>query len=116
MRLIKAAGDDEDLRRSHLPLRIPDRSECNGCPFRDTICHPADVPIDPLLVSNDIDLLSKLDEMERIAPMADRYKEIEKEVKSRVKLTMGDRFIVGERWLITKKKRGNGERILFERI
>ena len=114
--LIKVAGDDEDLRRSHLPKRIPDRSECPGCPFRDSICFPAEAPIDPLLVSDDAGLLQDLDELDETRLSAKRNELLGKKIKARVKLTFGDRFVVGGRWLITKKTRTNGVRIVFEKL
>jgi hypothetical protein len=99
-----------------LPDRIMDRSECDGCPWRETMCHPADAAVDPLLLADDADLVSQIEERARCDESATRYDKIDKTIKDRFKLTKGTRFVVGGSWLVTKKPHGKGTRIDISRI
>jgi hypothetical protein len=109
--LLKRAERIRDhVKAGTLPDRIPDRSECDGCPFKDTVCHPAEAPVDPLLIAQDPELLSQLSEREQLDVSATRYDKIDKAVKERFKLTNGERFVVGD-FLVEKKKHGKGIRV-----
>lgn len=90
-----------------LPERIPDRSECPGCPFLTT-CLPADAPVDPLLLAEDAELLQQLEERAQCQTPAKTFDKVDKLVKTRFKLTKGDRFAVGDRFLVSKKARRDG--------
>ena len=117
--LIKKAERVRDhIKAGTLPDRLADRSECGGCPWRETICHPAEAPIDPMLMVADVQLLADITERERLDAMADRYGELDKAIKERFKLTKGDRFIVGDEhgFLITKKPHGKGIRVDIHRL
>ena len=116
IRLINGAPkEDRDLL---YPPRIADRSECGGCPWRDTICHPAEAAVDPMLLVADTKLLSEVEERERLASMASRYEYLDESLKTRFKTTKGDRFIVGDErgFLVTKKPHGKGIRVDFRRL
>lgn len=113
---IKAAGVDEAARVAQLPDRLADRSECDGCPFRDTICHPAEAAVDPLLLAEDPELAAQLDERAELDADATRYDKLDKRIKARFQLTSGDRFVVGSRWLVSKRKHGNDIRIKIQRL
>lgn len=99
--LLKRAERVRDaVRLKVLPDRLLDRSECGGCPF-DLTCLPGDAPIDPLLIAEDDELLNELRQREALRADAGAFKKLDERIKNRVKLTHGDRFIVGE-FLITK--------------
>lgn len=110
VRLVHDGGDDL------LPARLADRSECNGCPFKDTACHPADAAVDPLLLAEDDGLLAQLVEREACDPAATRFDQLDKRVKERFKLTAGERFVVGGHYLVEKRKHGKGVRIDISRL
>ncbi|MFA5943218.1 MAG: hypothetical protein WC876_01990 [Candidatus Thermoplasmatota archaeon] len=104
----KAAESDKDAM---LPPRIADRSECDGCPWRDTLCHPAEAPVDPLLVTLDEKLAAQLDRRAALDSGRKEFKKLDEGIKGRFTLTKGERFVVGARWLVEKKKFGEGQRI-----
>ena len=108
--------DTCDTRDVHLPLRLADRSECSGCPFRETVCFPADAAVDPLLLAEDVDLLAQLIEREACDSSATRFDKLDKAVKERFKLTAGERFVVGGTYMIEKRKHGKGIRIDIGRL
>ena len=112
VRAWKAASDDA-AREAALPARIADRSECDGGPWRETGCHPADAPVDPLLMAVDAELVGQLDRRAELDPSRREFEKLDERVKARFKLTAGDRFVVGERWLVQKKKHGVGVRVDF---
>jgi len=116
--LQKAERVKAHMAAGTLPDRIADRSECSGCPFNDSICLPAEAPIDPLLLVNDDELLAQIEELERIEGMAKRHKKLDAIVKERFKLTKGERFVVGDEkgFLVSKKKHGKGVRIDISRL
>lgn len=105
----KERGDDA------LPDRITDRSECNGCPFRETICHPEQAPVDPLLIAQDEVLAAQLLAREEAQPWRDGWEKIDKSVKERFKMTPGDRFVCGA-FVIEKKRHGRGVRVDIKRL
>lgn len=106
-----ATGGKEEGALALLPNRIADRSECGGCPWRDTLCHPAEAPMDPLLLADDATLTAQLAERAAMKPGRDAYEKLDEAIKERFKLTLGDRFVVGSRWLVQKKRHGKGIRI-----
>jgi CRISPR/Cas system-associated exonuclease Cas4 (RecB family) len=89
-------------REAGMPARIPDRSECGGCPFAH-LCLPADAPADPLQLAQDPELLAEIELHEGLSLAAREFKKVDEELKTRFKLTSGDRFLVGEKFLVTKK-------------
>lgn len=118
-RLLKKAERVRDhVKAGTLPDRLVDRSECGACPFKDTICLPADADVDPMLLVNDTELISQLEERERLDLSATTYDKIDKAVKERFRLTCGDRFVVGDAngFLVEKKKHGKGIRIDIRRL
>jgi hypothetical protein len=116
--LQKAERVRDHIKAGTLPDRIADRSECSGCPFRDSICLPADAEVDPLQLVNDTELLSQLEERERIESMAKRYDELDKLIKVRFKMTKGKAFVVGDErgFYVTKKVQENGVRVDIKRL
>ena len=90
-----------------LPDRLLDRSECRGCPF-ELECLPGDAPVDPILLSDDAELLADLAQREALARDAKTHKQIDERIKERFRLTKGDRFAIGSDWLVTKKVATNG--------
>jgi hypothetical protein len=88
------------------------------CPFRDTVCHPAEAEIDPMLLVTDGQLLADLVLRESLDSSATQFDKIDKRTKERFKLTKGDRFIVGgaDGFLVTKKPHGKGTRIDIKRV
>lgn len=104
--LKKAERVRDAVRLKVLPDRIPDRSECRGCPFY-LACLPGDAPVDPLLLAEDDQLLSDLEAREKLSDSAQAHGLLDKRIKERFKLTQGHRFIVGS-WLITKTVASNG--------
>lgn len=116
--LRKAERVRDHVREGTLPGHLADRSECPGCPFRDSICHPGDASVDPLLLVEDDQLLRDLKERERNYRVAKHWIDIDKRIKERFKLTSGERFIVGDEhgFLVTKKQHGSGIRIDIRRI
>jgi hypothetical protein len=116
--LKKAERVRDHVRAGTLPDRLADRGECPGCPWCDSLCHPAEAAVDPLLLVTDTELLSQLEERERIDPMATRFDQIDKAVKVRFKMTAGERFVVGDErgFLVVKKKHGAGVRIEIRRL
>jgi len=105
----KEAGDGA------LPERIPDRSECDGCPFRDTVCHPADAACDPVLLAGDAALAAQIAAREETKPTRDGWEALDESLKTRFKNTKGERFVCGD-FLITKKPHGKGIRVDFKRL
>ena len=117
--LLKRAERVRDhVRAGTLPDRLADRSECNGCPFRDSICHPAEAPVDPLLFVADEKLLAQLEEHDRYKRPAKRWKKLDDVLKERFKMTAGDRFVVGNEngFMVTKRRHGGGVRVEFKRL
>jgi hypothetical protein len=110
VRAIEAA-DGEDAKLALLPERLADRSECTGCPWRDTKCNPAEAEIDPLLLVDDEALISDMLEHAATKDGAKRWGDLDKAIKTRFRLTGGDRFIVGGAWLVTKRPHGRGVRV-----
>jgi hypothetical protein len=112
VRLVAEYGDEA------LPDRLLDRSECNGCPFKDTACHPEEAAIDPLLLVDDAKLVAQLEERETAEPARQRFEKIDKQVKERFKLTKGERFIVGGAggFVVTKKASEKQTRITIARL
>jgi hypothetical protein len=112
------AAWEADQSDNNLPSRLADRSECNGCPFKDTVCLPSDAPVDPLLLAVDDRLLAQLEEREACDPAATRFDKIDKLVKERFKLTAGTRFVVGgpRGFIVTKKVYATQTRITIERM
>jgi len=116
--LKKAERIKAHVEAGTLPERLADRSECKACPFRDSVCLPAEEPIDPLFLVEDAKLLEELEEHERLDPKRRRWKQLDDSIKERFLNTKGDRFVAGGNgeFLITKKKHGNGQRIVVERL
>jgi hypothetical protein len=100
------------------PARIADRSECDGCPFKDTVCHPADAEPDPLLMADEAKLVAQLEQRERDDAAATEFDKIDKAVKDRFKLTKGERFVVGgaDGFLVVKKVSPKQTRITITRL
>jgi hypothetical protein len=98
-----------------LPDRIADRSECDGCPFRDTTCHPADAACDPVLLAGDAALAAQIAAREETKPTRDGWEALDESLKTRFKNTKGERFVCGD-FLITKKPHGKGVRVDFKRL
>lgn len=98
-----------------LPRRIPDRSECSGCPYLLT-CLPADAPVDPLLIAQDEELAAQLVQREALEVNAATFDKLHDEIRTRFKLTKGDRFACGD-FLITKKvNKAGAVSLKFERL
>jgi hypothetical protein len=116
--LRRAESVRDHVRARTLPDRILDRSECNGCPWANTVCLPADAAVDPMLLVEDAALLAQLIEREAVKPASDRYNKIDDEVKARFKLTAGSRFVVGgaDGFEVVKKPHGKGVRVEFRRL
>lgn len=108
----------EDKRLSVLPDRIADRSECETCPWFDSMCRPAEADVDPLLLVGDEELLSQIEERENLDEKRRRFKVLDDLIKERFKFTKGDRFIVGDEtgFAVTKKKHGRGIRVDIKRV
>lgn len=107
------------IKSGVVPERLADRSECVGCPWQNTICHPEQDAPDPLLLVEDAALVAQLEERERLDPMATRFDALDKEIKTRFKLTAGDRFIAGDAksgFVIVKKPHGKGVRVDISRL
>jgi CRISPR/Cas system-associated exonuclease Cas4 (RecB family) len=107
------------MRAGATPDRIPDRSECRGCPYRETVCHPADAEVDPLLVARDADLYAQLERREELKAYRDEWEELDEKIKERFRATGGDRFVVdgASPFEVVKKRSGNGAlRVRIERI
>jgi hypothetical protein len=109
---------DESKRVELLPDRIPDRSECGGCPWRETLCHPADAEVDPVLLAMEPGLLAQLEEREKVSASRDRYEALDKALKDRMKLTKFDKLVVGgaNGFLVEKKIQKNGTRFNIRRL
>jgi CRISPR/Cas system-associated exonuclease Cas4 (RecB family) len=105
--LQKAERVRDAVKAGELPARIADRSECRACPWF-TKCLPADADIDPILLSDDAELLRDLEHRDALARDAKTHKQIDERIKERFKLTKGDRFVIGSDWLVTKKVATNG--------
>ena len=116
--LQKAEAVIEHMAAGTLPDRIADRSECPGCPFSDSICHPDQEPADPLLLVEDKELLEQLETRERTQAAAREYAKADASIKQRFKLTAGDRFVVGDEngFYVSKKPHGAGVRIDIRRL
>jgi hypothetical protein len=114
--LAKAARVRDHVRAGTLPDRLADRSECSGCPFRESLCHPEEERVDPLLLANDIVLKAQVERRADLDVSRTEYDKLNKLLMERFKLTAGDRFLVGSEWLVTKKIQKNGTRILFARL
>jgi len=116
--LKKAEIVRDHVKTKTLPDRLPDRSECLGCPWNESVCLPADADVDPLLFVDDTELLEHIEERERLHELATRYDELDKLIKGRFKLTAGDHFVVGDEsgFVVKKKKHGQGVRVIIQRI
>lgn len=105
---------------SALPKRMPGRQECPTCPYRDTVCHPADEEIDPMLLIEDTDLLVQLKRRHEIDPLRKEYKSLDEEIRTRFKLTAGSLWVVGDvddGFSITRKITKSGShRFTFTRL
>jgi hypothetical protein len=112
VRAYKAAPEAE--KDATLPVRIASRSECASCPWRETVCHPAEAPVDPLLLAADPELTAHLDRRAALDDARREYKTLDEGIKERFKLTLGERFVIGAKWLVQKKKHGKGQRIDIE--
>ena len=113
VRSVSEQGDDS------LPIRISDRSECGDCPYRDTVCHPAEALIDPALLVHDAALYEALCSREVCNPPRQTYAKLDESIKERFKITLGDKFIVGppgQEFVITKKHQKNGIRIDIKKM
>ena len=88
-------SDNRDERLALLPARVTDRGECIGCQFANTLCHPADAPVDPMLIAMEPELLAQLTEREKLSDASDRYADLDKHIKDRLKLTAFERLVVG---------------------
>jgi hypothetical protein len=110
----KAERVRDHVRAGTLPDRLADRSECASCPWKDTICHPEEEAIDPMLLAVDKDLEDQILERERLDPDRKRFKKLDDELKARFKMTKGDRFMCGD-FVITKRPHGRGVRVDFKR-
>ena len=101
-----------------LPNRTIDRSECDGCPWRDTICLPGDAPVDPLLLAADDGLLKQLELRETVAAASKSFDKVDTAIKDRFKATPGERFVVGgvDGFLVTKRAWGKGTKIEICRL
>jgi len=97
------------------PDRLADRSECPACPYRDTVCHPAEAECEPTLLANDATLAAQLLAREEVKPARDGWEAIDESIKTRFKNTKGERFVCGD-FLITKKPHGKGTRIDIKRL
>jgi len=114
----RAAEVRDHIKAGTLPDRLADRSECAACPWVDTLCLPAEAPVDPLLLVEDAELLEQLEEREKSEASAKAFKKFDGAIKERFKQTKGDRFVVGDEngWLITKKPHGKGVRVVIGRL
>lgn len=101
----------DSVKANELPTRIASRSECGGCPFKDTICHPEQSGADPMLLAEDEALGAQLGRRAELAPLRREFETIDDEIKTRFKLTAGEAFVVNGRWLVEKRKHGKGVRI-----
>lgn len=107
---VVTCGADETAKLAQLPDRIASREGCDSCPWRDTMCHPAEAIVDPLLIAQDVDLNALLHERDQLDEARKRYAKIDQNVKCRFKMTAGDRFATGD-YLIVKKVTANSTRI-----
>jgi len=116
--LKKAERVRDHVKAGTLPDRLADRSECQGCPWQNTICLPGDAEFDPLSLVEDQELLAQLDERDDLDAARRRFKILDDHIKDRFKLTKGDRFVVGDEtgFLVEKKKHGKGVRIDIKRL
>lgn len=113
--LIEAAKESAENFDALLPERIANRSECDGCPFKDTVCHPADAAVDPMLLALDDELIEQLEQRDALDEGRKKFKKLDDAVKERFKLTKGERFVAGP-FKVEKKKHGSGIRIDIERL
>lgn len=113
---VRGEAGSEEERLGRLPDRLADRSECAACPWRDTLCHPAEAPVDPLLLSEDVALLRDLDARANLRDGRDLYEATDDRIKERFKATLGDRFVIAGKWLVQKKRHGKGVRIDIEAL
>jgi hypothetical protein len=116
--LRKAERVRDHIKAGTLPDRIADRSECQACPFNDSICLPAEAPADQLLLVDDTNLLTDIERREELAPLAREFKKLDEEIKTRFNTTAGSAFVVGDEngWLVEKKKHGKGTRLNIKRL
>lgn len=108
------AATSEEAKEATLPPRQASRAECATCPWRETVCHPAEAPVDPLLLAVDEELAGQLDRRAALDAPRKEFEKLDEEVKGRFKLTKGDRFVVGARWLVQKKPHGKNVRIAID--
>lgn len=110
-RIRDAVRDVLDGGDDYLPARLASREECPGCPFKDTICHPEQAGADPLLLAEDAELGAEIDRRQELDPNRKEFEKLDERLKTRFKMTAGERFLVNGRWLVEKKKHGKGVRI-----
>lgn len=118
VKLVKL-GATKDEQLALVPDRVQDRGECVGCPFADTLCHPADAPVDPMLIAMEPELLAQLKERESTEQASGTFKKIDEKIKSRLKLTKFDSLVVGgpDGFVVTKKVYSNDSvRISIKRL
>lgn len=114
--LLKRAERLRDaVKEKRIPERLADRGECVGCPWKDTLCHPEEEEIDPLLLTQDTELATQIEEREELDGPRRRYKQLDDKIKARFKMSAGDRWVAGD-FLVTKKKHGRGVRIDIKRF
>lgn len=106
VRAYKAASDDQG-REAALPRRIPSRSECYACPWKDTICHPEEAEIDPMLVAEDAELAAQLERRDALDAARREWEKLDEKVKQRFKLTSFQALVVGD-FVVRKKIASNG--------
>ena len=112
--LAKAERVRDHVRAETLPEQLADRSECIGCPWQQTVCHPEEDAPDPTLLAVDAKLETQLEEREGLDPARKRYAELDKNIKERFKMTKGDQFICGD-FVLLKKPHGKGTRLDIKR-
>lgn len=78
-----------------LPEHIRDRSECGACPWRDRACFPDQVDIDPMAMIQDRELLAQLRARHDLERAQRDFKRLDTDIKSRLKHTKGDEWVVG---------------------
>jgi hypothetical protein len=114
VRLVDLAATCEE-KLSLLPDRDVTRAECDGCPFYG-LCLPADAPVDPLLLAQDDDLEKQIDRRAELDSGRKEFAKLDETIKARFKLTAGERFVVGAKWLVTKKTQKNGVVIKIDEL
>lgn len=105
VRDVREGGDD------FMPDRLASRAECPGCPFKDTVCFPEQAAVDPLLLAHDEVLAAQVERRVALDGPRREFEKLDEEIKTRFKLTLGERFVVGGKWLVRKRPHGKGVRV-----